>query len=579
MSVKAKIITGFIVVVLFGVFIGVDGITTINNLADMSDELLSVQNETVELNNILNAHFEWRSKMSNYIITKEEFTGSLDPVGCVLGKWLQENGDKQLDPQVKSYLDTLIEPHKTIHTSAADVIALTEAGKDAEAYELYMNVIYPNTTIVISNLENITSRYMEIAQAENEAIITQAKSSEFMIAIVIVIAVVVAMGLGIMIARSITNPLKALTNFMKKASSTGDISLSEVDRQVIAKFSNAKDEIGYAISYTGQFVGRIGEIASSLEEVAGGDLTLDVTTLSDADTMGNSLVSVVTGLNSMFAEINTTSIQVEKDAIKVQENAQAISDGMTHIAGASQLLAEGCTQQAVSVQELSGAISVIADNTKSNTDLAGKASVLADEVIANALKGSKQMDDMITAVDEINDASRQIGSIIETINEIASQTNLLSLNASIEAARAGEHGRGFAVVASEVGKLAEESTNAATKTSAIIQTSIEKAELGARIVDETAKSLKKIISGVEESSQFIKDITKASENQLKDIQGINKSIENVSDVIQQNSATAEETAAAAEESAEAATDSTTAVGEMTGVATYLHQLVSKFKIK
>jgi methyl-accepting chemotaxis protein len=175
------------------------------------------------------------------------------------------------------------------------------------------------------------------------------------------------------------------------------------------------------------------------------------------------------------------------------------------------------------------------------------------------------MDEMMTAVKDINVASQSINKVIKVIDDIAFQTNILALNAAVEAARAGQHGKGFAVVAEEVRSLAAKSAEAAKDTGGLIANSMEKAELGARIADDTAASLVEIVSGINESSQIVTEIAKSSEEQSLGIAQINRGIDQVAQVVQQNSATAEESAAASE--------------EMSGQANMLEELVSQFKLK
>jgi methyl-accepting chemotaxis protein len=214
---------------------------------------------------------------------------------------------------------------------------------------------------------------------------------------------------------------------------------------------------------------------------------------------------------------------------------------------------------------LSSSIADISKKTKENAETADRTAKLSDMIRGNAEKGSHQMDEMIAAANDINEASKNIGKIIKTIDDIAFQTNILALNAAVEAARAGQHGKGFAVVADEVRNLATKSAEAAKGTEAMIQNSMEKAELGSRIASETAKSLTEIVSGITESSQLIGEIARSSEEQAMGIEQINIGVDQVAQVIQQNSATAEQNAAASE--------------EMSGQSIILEDLIAQFRFK
>ena len=384
-----------------------------------------------------------------------------------------------------------------------------------------------------------------------DAMIGTAAATMTVTIIIVLVAIVVSIFLAFYLSGMISKPLILLSAFMNKAGTTGDISLTPEDVEVIGAFAQVKDEIGQAISGSALFVNHVTNVANELETVAGGDLTSEVNVLSDKDVLGLSIRRTVENLNGIFSEINASSDQV--------------SSGAKQVADGAQMLAQGSTEQAASIQELSSSISEIAERIKVNATTADRTLKLSSTIKDNAEKGSQQMDEMIMAVSDINDASRNISKIIKTIDDIAFQTNILALNAAVEAARAGQHGKGFAVVAEEVRNLASKSADAAKDTGNLIQNSMEKAELGSRIAGETAASLSDIVSGINESSQLIAEITTATEEQSLGISQINVGVDQVAQVVQQNSATAEESAAASE--------------EMSGQSDTMRQLIAQFKIK
>jgi len=233
---------------------------------------------------------------------------------------------------------------------------------------------------------------------------------------------------------------------------------------------------------------------------------------------------------------------------------------MEQIDGATDQMASGAGQ----VTDSSQSLSQEASQTRTNAENANQANNLAVQARDAAGKGNAQMQDMVTAMAVINDASQKISRIIKVIDEIAFQTNLLALNAAVEAARAGKHGKGFAVVAEEGRSLAARSAKAARETADRIENSVGKAKNGVQLADTTAEALQKIVTSVGKITERIGEIAIDSKDQAERIYQINQELNQIDQITQSNTANAEETAATAE--------------QLAGQTTYLEELLGNFKV-
>ncbi len=567
LKVSAKLMTGFLIVTALSVLLAVVGIFAstsingdytylLNNPIERERYLRDAQYQFTMLR-YRSANFAMEAGNSQIIqdTLTPQFNEAFDSLNAALEGYITNNTadprrEQSLKDQYNGDIRNIQVMAEAFRQEGLVTRELALAGEAAAATESLRDAI-PVANEIVAAINELVVPAVDLVNTQSATANSTAMTLTFVLAGVAAFCAVLSIVLAIYISGLIAKPLAPLTQFMSKAGQTGDLAMTQTDVDVIGRYGKIRDEIGQTIAACAAFATRVTEVSQVLSAVAEGDLTVGINPLSDHDTLGVSLQKMTDNLNGMFGDINMSASQVSAGAGQIADGAQA--------------LASGSTEQAASVQELSSSIAEIAQRTKHNAEMAEQAAQFAETIMDNAHRGTEQMNEMMMAVREISEASQSIGRVMKTIDEIAFQTNILALNASVEAARAGEHGKGFGVVAEEVRTLSAKSAAAASDTGHLIANSMEKAELGVRIAEETSASLSQIVTGIGESTQLITEIAKSSEEQSSGIAQINVGIDQVAQVVQQNSATAQESAAASQ--------------EMSGQSSVLQDLIMRFKIR
>ena len=249
----------------------------------------------------------------------------------------------------------------------------------------------------------------------------------------------------------------------------------------------------------------------------------------------------------ILSKLEETETGLSQTISNVQESSNQVSAVADQLAQSAQGLAEGATDQAAALEELTSSVNEVAEHVAENTKSTDRVHDQAKEVAIKADSGTAKMKELIESMKHISDTTNDIQAVIGKIESIASQTNLLSLNASIEAARAGEAGKGFAVVAEQIKELAEESAASAEETRVMLTNSLNQVEIGSNVADQTSQFMAEMIEQLDVVVMEVAKIRQVSDQQAESVKQISQAVEQVSSVVQSNSATSEQVSATSQE--------------------------------
>ena len=411
-----------------------------------------------------------------------------------------------------------------------EILKLSRAGKQQEASKLMTGKVYEEYKALAEKLTILSDEF----QAELDRAKTMANVCTIIIFIVIVAAglaiAVVTTQIGKIITNSITEPVEqidaAVASLRKGELSNVEMLTYESEDEFGDTIRNLKEAMGILADY-------VSEISMEVKAIAQGNLTRngdDITDfLGDFSELKASLVYILKRFNSTLTEISNLAEQVLSNASEVEN--------------ASRSLADGATEQAGVIEELNATVDTVVDLAADTAKETQSASARVKASANKANEEKEKMNDLLMEMGHITEISKEIGNIITDIEDIASQTNLLSLNASIEAARAGEAGRGFAVVADQIGKLAADSAKSAVNTRDLIDKTLVEIEKGNTITRTTADAFNQIIADMESFAEIAQNTMEKANSQAESLEQIGQGIEQLSSVVQGNAASSEENTA------------------------------------
>ncbi|MCI9424039.1 MAG: hypothetical protein HFF30_00605 [Flavonifractor sp.] len=522
--VGIRVIAALASVLLFSVMITVN-IIRIDRTQERSIQASAVLDRalTAEV-----AHYKWASNLSNALYAGTEFTGSKDPTTCVLGQWLY--GEAGMDDATIDQLRSQLEPlHKELHESAQYVLDLM-ASNPTQAQGYYQETILGNLTTLVGLLDQVVDRGSTLKDESSASMALTIKIMHGTSIVGLALALICLVSLVLYVLKHIVAPILTITQCSEP------LQQGRLDFSIPYSADNELGDLALALKKSmSQIHSYVEDINRIMQELSQGNFDVGTSAeyIGDFRTIEQSISSFTVTISDALAQIN----QAEH---KVSDNAEQLSSG-------AQALAQGATEQASAVQQLYATLDDLSKSAEHNVQSASSAQENARLTGEQVTLSGEQMKQMVAAMVDITDASQEIGKIIKTIEDIAFQTNILSLNAAVEAARAGEAGKGFAVVSSEVRSLATQSDQAAKATKELIENSVQAAERGSKIVDEVSKTLERTLELVVRSNNAIGEIAEAVHSEAESIAQVTEGIGQISSVVQTNSASSEESAAVSTE--------------------------------
>ncbi|MBO5372658.1 MAG: MCP four helix bundle domain-containing protein [Lachnospiraceae bacterium] len=523
--------------------------TALNNYALPQGDIALLMNEHAECRSAMRGIIGYEDQEQIDRMVKqhtEHKAGVYDLIEEIRPTIITEEGHAAL-----AQVESALEAYFAKEAEVIEIGATTDQELCRQAQEMAISEMTPLYDAVDAALINLMNVNVQKEQ-EMETVLTVLEYASIIIMILLIVACVsISTRISVVVAKGISKPLKELENRFK--------SFADGDLKSEFPQSDSEDEIAGLMNVSHDMVERLNTIIFDMERLCKemGDGNFRIQTECEEAYIGD--------FRQLLLAIRAMNRNMSGALTEVNETAKHVNLGATNLAEAAQDLAEGATDQAASVQEMLATMNTLSEGLKGTVSSMDDAYQQAMKCAEDAQLSREEMGNMVASMNSISETSKKIENIISEIENIASQTNLLSLNASIEAARAGAAGAGFAVVADQIRNLADQSAKSAVDTRALVGDTLHEIEEGNKVAHRTSAVLDGVVEAVQKIAESSKQLSEDTVQQAYAVEQADAGIERISEVVQSNSAAAEEASATSQ--------------ELSAQAMSMHELVDRFQLR